>query len=58
MEVEKELMEKAIRQAMASVALEVDMPCTLEEIIKEEDKVLILKGKQNDRMGRLSYRWY
>lgn len=58
MEVSQELIEKAIRQAIANVSLEDDMVILVdeEEIIK--DKVLVLEGNRHGRMGRLYYRWY
>jgi len=57
MEVNKELLEKAIKQAIANVALEFDAYIKLEEEEKLKQKILILDGNKNGGMGRLSYKW-
>lgn len=58
MEVVNELLEKAIRQAIANVALEDDMVILVDEEEKAKEKILILEGNRNGGMGRLYYKWY
>lgn len=55
MEVDQELLNRAIAQAIASVALEEDIAFIIEEDKKNMEKVLVLKGNKNGRMGRLCY---
>lgn len=58
MEVNQELLEKAIKQAIANVSLEFDIFVNVEEQDKVREKILILEGKKNGRMGRLYYQWH
>ena len=58
MEVNQELLEKAIRQAIANVSLEFDICVKDEEEEKVREKIFILEGNKNGGMGRLYYRWY
>lgn len=55
MEVNEELLLKAIKQAIASVEMEMDIIKNVEDIEIEKQKKLILKGKNYGRMGRLCY---
>ena len=55
MEVNEELLLKAIKQALANVAMENDLNQSSEEIEIEKQKKLILKGKKYGQMGRLCY---
>lgn len=55
MEVNEELLLKAIRQAIASVAMEIEITKDISEIDIEQQKKLVLKGNKYDKMGRLCY---
>lgn len=57
MEVNDELLIKAIKQAFANVSLEFDNTDDIEKLVEiEKQKILVLKGKNNSGMGRLYYR--
>ena len=60
MEVNDDLLNKALEQAIASVLLEFDMDIDVivDTIKRDKEKVLVLKGDVNGEMGRLYNRKY